>query len=85
MKTITVRNIDDRLGKALRERARDRGVSLNKAVLSLLRQSLGIEKQGLRERKCDLDHLAGTWNETDLREFNEATLDTREIDQELWQ
>ena len=31
-----------------------------------------------------LDHLAGTWSEADLREFEEAVRVTERIDDALW-
>ncbi len=31
-----------------------------------------------------LDHLAGTWSEADLREFDEAVRATERLDDALW-
>ena len=70
LKNMTVRNIPPELAKALDEERRRRGVSLNKTVLELLRQGLGV---GPGARSNGLTSLAGTWSEDEFREFTEAT------------
>lgn len=80
MKTLTIRNVPDEIHRALhRERAR-RGVSLNRLVVELLGERLG-----LRGRSSNgLARLAGRWSEEDLRAFEEATATFERIDEELW-
>jgi len=43
-------------------------------------------KEAARKGKTNhnLDHLAGTWSEEDAREFEEATADFGQIDEEMW-
>lgn len=84
MKTITVRHIDSSLEHALAERMRQQGKSMNTTIVGLLRETLGLEQPKLVQRKCDLDHLAGTWSEKDEEQFNQATQSFNSIDPDMW-
>lgn len=80
MKALTIRNVPPALAEALdREKAR-RGASLNRTVIELLSQGLGV---GVT-RSNGLAALAGTWTEEDLREFEEAVAPFASFDDELW-
>jgi plasmid stability protein len=80
MKALTIRNVPEALAVALeREKAR-RGLSLNRTVIELLSQGLGI---GIR-RSNGLGRLAGAWNEDDLRRFEQAVAPFHQVDSELW-
>ena len=80
MKALTIRNVPPALAEALeREKAR-RGASLNRTVIELLSQGLGV---GVT-RSNGLAALAGTWTEEDLREFEEAVAPFGRVDDELW-
>ena len=83
MKTIqyTVRGVQPKLDQVIRTHARERGVSLNTALLDALVVGLNISDGVTRYH--DLDGLAGTWVE-DVE--TEAIFDSmREIDQDMWQ
>jgi len=79
---ISLRNLPAPVEKAVKERARVRRVSLNKAVLSLLEEALG-QPRG-RKRHDDLDHLAGTWSAAEARDFDASLRKQRRVDPELW-
>ena len=81
LKNITVRNIPPELAKALDRERRRWGDSLNKTVLELLRQGLGV---GPGARSNGLASLAGTWSKDEFREFEEATAFFEQVDEELW-
>jgi len=85
MKAITLRNIPPSLGRAIEKRAADERISLNRAVLQMLSEGLGID---MRERRevvhRDLDHLAGAWSAAEAAEFEATLSDQRRIDPELW-
>jgi len=85
MKAITLRNIPPSLSRAIEKRAADERISLNRAVLELLSEGLGID---MRERRevvhRDLDHLAGAWSAAEAEEFDAALSDQRRIDPEMW-
>lgn len=80
MKTLTIRNVPPALAEALAREKSARGASLNRTVLELLGQSLGV---GVT-RSNGLAALAGTWTEEDLREFEDAVRHFEEVDSELW-
>ncbi len=84
MKAITLRNLPAEVERKIRQRAREKGISANKAVIGLLEERLGLEQKGKNRRYHDLDHLYGAWTKTQSDEFDKALADQREIDPELW-
>lgn len=84
MKAITVRNIPPGVAKAVREKARKEGLSLNRAVVSLLEEAAGVTPRGKPAVHHDLDHLAGTWSQAEYDEFMASLRDQRQIDAEMW-
>lgn len=80
MKTLTVRDVPPDLAEALEREKRRRGESLNRTVLELLGQGLGVGTT----RSNGLARLAGDWSEEELREFEEAVAPFERIDEELW-
>ena len=87
MKQLTIRGVDDELHHALRNNAAQHGMSINRYVLSLIKESLGFTNGGLlRDAEFDdLDSLAGTWTQQDYEEFKGLLQAQRSIDSELWQ
>lgn len=85
LRQLTVRGFGDDVERRLRALARAEGVSLNEAVLRLLRRGAGLHTPRAEDVIGDaLDHLAGTWSEADLREFGEAIRVTEEVDAGFW-
>jgi len=84
MKAISLRGIDDDLEQALQAKARESCNSLNGTILDILRGALGLSKRKYHGVHHDLDHLAGTWSDADLREFEEATTEFNQVDEEMW-
>ncbi len=82
MKHLTVRDVPPEVGRALEKERRRRGKSLNRTVIELLGQSLGLGPG--RRRENGLRALAGTWSQKDLERFEAALAPTEEIDAELW-
>ncbi len=78
MKTMTIRNVPAELASALDAERRRRGVSLNRTVLSLMQEALGISPSGSRSN--GLRRLAGAWNAEEFRQFEEAVAPFGEID-----
>lgn len=83
MKSITIHGLDDPLDKLIREKARFYGLSLNKTIKKLLRDSLGISDRK-RDNKQAFKDLFGVWSEKDLKEFEQSTKDFEKIDAEDW-
>lgn len=84
MKAMTLRGIDNSLERALRERAERASSSVNATILAILRESTGLARPSRRRAHHDLDHLAGTWSDADVREFGAAIDPLAQIDEELW-
>ncbi len=80
MKALTIRNVPPALAEALdREKAR-RGASLNRTVIELLSQGLGV---GIT-RSNGLAELAGVWSDEELKAFDKAVAPFDRVDEELW-
>ena len=45
MKSITVHNLDESLDAEIKKLARKKGISLNKTIKNLLRESVGLDKE----------------------------------------
>jgi len=82
MKHLTIRNVSPELAEALDEEKLSRGASLNRTVLDLLEQALGIGTG--RRRSNGLAALAGTWSEEEFERFEEAIAAHEQVDEELW-
>lgn len=86
MKQLTVRGFDKDLERRLRDVAKTRGVSLNQAVLILLREGAGLEMPRRRANTVgdSLDGLIGSWSKAEESEFLQAISVLEEIDPSLW-
>jgi len=86
MAQLTVRGVGKKLHDALKLEANRRGMSMNRVVLVLLREALGLseKKENHDEIFHDLDHLAGTWSDKDAETFMKGVTDQRKIDEALW-
>ena len=82
MKTITIRNVSAELAEALETETRRRGLSLNRTVLAVMGEALGVPSG--RTRSNGLRSLAGTWSEEESRQFEEAVAPFSELDEDLW-
>ena len=75
---ITLRNVDPELSRRLRAVSVERGESLNRTVLHLLRGAVGIDSRRDRLRRY------ATWTSEDLEEFNGALRAQRVVDPRDW-
>ena len=82
---LTLRNPPRNVARAIRDRARKRRTSLNKAVISLLEESPGVVQEMSAKRHHDLDELAGCWSSREADGFDKALHAQRVIDPELWE
>jgi hypothetical protein len=80
---LTVRNLPEELGRALRKETRRRGTSLNQTVIDLLGRGLGVIVPS-RRRTNGLRHLAGTWTAEEHGEFLRALQPIETVDEEMW-
>lgn len=84
MKAITLRNIPPEVQKAIRAKARQKRISVNRAVLELLQERVGSMENKRKTIYSDLDDLAGSWSSAEARSFAKALGAQRQIDDELW-
>jgi CO dehydrogenase/acetyl-CoA synthase alpha subunit len=87
VKRITLRGIPEDIEKKVRKEAESKGLSLNKAFLSLLKTSLGVRLKAKKRSKAlnhDLDHLSGKWTKEEAETFNRNLGLQRRIDEDLW-
>jgi plasmid stability protein len=84
MGAMTIRGLDDMTIKALKDKAKQDGSSINAALLKILRKELGLDKKQHTAVYHDLDHLAGTWDKKDLAEFQKNVKDFEKIDEKMW-
>lgn len=85
-KPITLRNLPADLARRVRRLAREKGVSLNRAVIDLL--GGGAARRPANGRPAlhhDLDWMIGTWSKKQAEEFERALRRVRRIDPELWE
>ncbi|MBM4307395.1 MAG: hypothetical protein FJ123_11755 [Deltaproteobacteria bacterium] len=86
MKQITLRGIPVEIERMIKKEAERKGLSLNKAFISLVEKAAGT-KEKMQKRKSmhhDLDHLCGIWTKRDAGEFTKNVEFQRTIDEGLW-
>ncbi len=84
MKQLTVRKIDQDLYDSLKRQARQHGISVNRYVLRILKQAVGLSPSEQKPRIWhDLDDLAGTWTLEQASEFGLYLNEQRDIDERL--
>lgn len=76
----TLRNIPGDVDKALRQKSRKEGRSLNQIAIDALTRGAGCD--GAIVKNHDLDFAIGTWVED--AEVEKALQDQRQIDADLW-
>jgi hypothetical protein len=85
---VTIRGIDPDLAQILKRLSREEGISLNKAALRLLARGAGLDREPARKRKRtighDLDHLFGTWTDSETEAFLDAIGSCGQIDEGFW-
>ena len=79
---LTIRGLPRDVAEALDRECRQRGASLNRTVVALLRRALGKEPGHRYDN--GLARLAATWSASDLRAFEKATRAFEQVDPELW-
>ena len=86
LKQITVRGIPLDIEKMIKREAGRKGLSLNKAFISLLEKTTAT-KQKAQKRKSlyhDLDHVCGIWTKKEAEQFTNTVEFQRTIDEGLW-
>lgn len=84
MKAITIHGLEDSVWAVLRERAKERGCSVNAMVKAILEQSLGVRRPRQQPHRQEFEEFCGMWSEQEYEEFREATSDDRRVEPEEW-
>ena len=84
MSQITIRGIDPAIERQIRERAKKKGISLNRVILDMVYQSAGLKKPDLKPAAHSLKKLAGGWSEKDALEFADSIKSCEQIDEDMW-
>lgn len=84
MKPITLRNLPPEVARRIRRKAEEEGISLNRAVIELLKEAAGLGGKKKPRVHHDLDFLIGTWSKEEADAFDKALAEQRRIDPELW-
>jgi hypothetical protein len=87
LRQLTIRGFEPEVEAHIRDLARRERLSLNQAVMRLLRRAAGGGDGTRREADCvgsSLDHLAGTWSAEDERQFTEAIAPLERVDPDFW-
>jgi len=84
MPVVTLRGLDDSMIKAIKEKAKHEGTSVNTVLLTILKEDLGLKKKPRKVVHTDIDHLAGTWSDTEYAEFQKRIKDFETIDEGMW-
>ncbi len=84
MKQLTIRGFDDELGAYLEDLAHREGISLNRAVMRLLRRGADLDEGKADIVGSSLDHLMGTWSSKEADRIDEALEGFSRIDEAMW-
>jgi ferritin-like protein len=83
MKSISVHGIDGEMVKAVEERAKKEGKSVNKIMKELIAKALGLEDKP-PDNRAMFEDLSGVWTEAQEREFMDSIADLETTDEEDW-
>ena len=87
MNQLTIRGFDEELRERLEKLAHERGISLNKAALLLLRRGAGLGSPGRSPNVVGdaLDEFVGSWTLEEEQRFLESIDLLEQVDESLWQ
>ncbi len=82
---ITLRGLEPRLLAEVQKVARRKGVSMNKAALSILKQGAGIDEPSDTTRiGAAVDRFVGSWTKVEAGQFSKSIRSLEQVDEELW-
>ncbi|MGZ5425245.1 MAG: hypothetical protein ACXWH4_11860 [Candidatus Aminicenantales bacterium] len=83
MKSISVHGIDGEMEKAIEERAKNSGKSVNKIVKELIAKALGLDGKP-PDNRAEFAELCGVWTDAEAAEFLEQIADLEVTDTKDW-
>ena len=85
MKSLTIHGLNEDLDKSIRDKARERGLSINKTLKELLGKALGISNSPTQDRHDEFLDLYGVWSAEDAAELKKNLKTCEQIDPGDWQ
>ena len=87
MNQITIHDLDEEMGEAIRRLAERDGTSLSHAAFELLRIGAGMIKPTLERSNVgsSLDRYIGSWTAAEADEFDAAVQEFETVDETAWQ
>ena len=82
IKQMTLRQVPDAVEKGIRGRARRTGHSLNRTMIALMEETLGIRTTEKKRR--DMSRFAGQWSNEECAAFDRNTFVFEHVDEETW-
>lgn len=83
MKSITIHGVDDDLVQKIDHKSKERGLSRNKTIKSVLEESLSDSVT--TDREHEFSDLFGKWSEGEKAQFDAALRDFDRIDESDWE
>lgn len=84
MKQYTIRGLPEFLEEKVARYAEEHGISVNKAFIQVLEESVATPPARRKPLPEGLMKLFGAWNERQAKEFGRALAEQRQVDEELW-
>jgi hypothetical protein len=83
---ITVRGLNPQVMAEIQRVARAKGISLNKAALTVLTRGAGLEEPPDSSRLIGnaLNRFVGTWTAKQANDFSRSTRSLEQVDEDLW-
>lgn len=85
MKSITLHKLETDLADCIEKQAKRDGVSLNKAIKTILRNALGLNKPPPVDHHDDFLDLFGSWSTDESDAFDARIQEARQIEPSDWQ
>lgn len=82
IKQITLRQVPDAVEKGIRMRAKRTNRSMNRAMIDLMEEALGVKSP--EKKKRDISSLVGQWTDQECEAFDRNTEVFERLDEENW-
>lgn len=83
-KKYTIRDVEPKLDRAVREESAHYGISLNKTLLRLLARALGLTKETEEREAMREPIVLKPWERREAEGMRKSLGETREVDPDLW-
>ncbi len=81
---FNIRGLSTDIMMALKLEAEKQNTSVNLLIIKLIEHGIGFTHKVKKTKYHDLDKLAGTWSDKDIKEFEKNTKYFEKIDEYLW-